>query len=494
MRPNILFALADDASYPFASAYGCDWVNTPYFDEVARRGLLFHRAYTPNAKCAPSRAAILTGRNSWQLEEAANHWCHFPSKFKSVTDTLVENGYHVGYTGKGWAPGEARHENGSPRDVIGPAYQKRKLTPPTQCISPIDYAANFEDFLDERLNRQPFFFWYGGNEPHRPYEYLSGSQVGKKRINDIDTVPPFWPDDERVRHDMLDHAFALEYFDSHLGRMLRKLEAIGELDNTLVIVTADNGMPFPRIKGQSYDFSNRLPMAMLWGDGIKDPGREVQDYLSFIDLAPTFLDLAGIEEGDTEMKPITGHSLRPLFENSDNAQRRDFVLVGKERHDIGRPKDAGYPMRGIVQEDYLYITNMEAVRWPAGNPETGYPNCDTSPTKTVVLEGRDTTESHVYWELCFGKRPAEELYNLANDRSCLHNLALDPKFKKIRNKLRIQLYATLASEGDPRIDGDDDIFDKYPYADQRYQGFYERFVSGECKLPPWVSESDVQLP
>ena len=96
VRPNILFCIADDASYPHMGAYGCDWVKTPGFDSVAKQGVLFTRGYTPNAKCAPSRACILTGRNSWQLEEAANHWCDFPAKFKSYSEALLDSGYFTG--------------------------------------------------------------------------------------------------------------------------------------------------------------------------------------------------------------------------------------------------------------------------------------------------------------------------------------------------------------------------------------------------------------
>jgi len=100
-RPNILLAIADDWSFGHASAYGCKWINTPAFDRVAREGLLFTRAYTPNAKCAPSRACLLTGRNSWQLEAACNHICFFPTKFKTYCEALAEHGYFVGKTTKG---------------------------------------------------------------------------------------------------------------------------------------------------------------------------------------------------------------------------------------------------------------------------------------------------------------------------------------------------------------------------------------------------------
>ncbi|HEX6984517.1 MAG TPA: sulfatase-like hydrolase/transferase, partial [Planctomycetaceae bacterium] len=240
-RPNVLFAIADDASYPHMGAYGCRWVATPGFDRVAREGLLFTRAYTPNAKCAPSRACVLTGRNSWQLEEAANHWCVFPPKFKVYTEALAEAGYAVGSTGKGWGPGVAKDADGGPRPLAGRPSQQRKAKPPTKASSNNDYAANFEDFLDAKPKDRPFCFWYGGQEPHRAYEYGSGVASGGKTPSDVDRVPGYWPDGETVRTDLLDYAYEIEHFDRHLARMLDALERRGELENTLVVVTADNG-------------------------------------------------------------------------------------------------------------------------------------------------------------------------------------------------------------------------------------------------------------
>src|SRR5687767_8709722 len=111
-RPNVLFAIADDWSFGHAGAYGARWVRTPAIDRVAREGLLFSRAYTPNAKCAPSRSILLTGRQSWQLEEAANHVPFFPLKFKTWVEALDDNGYFAGMTGKGWGPGVANDSQG----------------------------------------------------------------------------------------------------------------------------------------------------------------------------------------------------------------------------------------------------------------------------------------------------------------------------------------------------------------------------------------------
>ncbi|HAV62902.1 MAG TPA: heparan N-sulfatase, partial [Verrucomicrobiales bacterium] len=173
-QPNILFAISDDQSFPHAGAYGTKWVKTPAFDRVAREGLLFMRAYTPNAKCAPSRACILTGRNSWQLKEAANHIPFFPAEFRTWVEALGEHGYFTGMTAKGWSPGVANDADGKPRQMTGRPFNARKLQPPARAISGNDYAGNFEDFLAAAPKDRPWSFWYGCTEPHRGYEYGAG--------------------------------------------------------------------------------------------------------------------------------------------------------------------------------------------------------------------------------------------------------------------------------------------------------------------------------
>ncbi len=494
-RPNILFAISDDQSFPHASAYGTDWVKTPAFDRVADQGILFNRAYTPNPKCAPSRSIILTGRNSWQLEEAANHWPYFPQKFKVFTEVLEENGYFVGSTGKGWAPGVAETANGEQRHLAGKPFNEIKTTPPTSAISSTDYAANFEVFLDSRPGDQPFSFWFGGHEPHRAYEYQSGIEKAGKELRDIDEVPDFWPDSDSIRTDMLDYALEIEYFDQHLGRMLQLLEETGELDNTIVVVTSDNGMPFPRVKGQVYERSAHMPLAIMWADGIQNPGRVVDDFISFTDFAPTFIELAGLEWDQTGMQPTAGKSFTDILFSDKEGQidpGRNYVLLGKERHDIGRPYDWGYPIRGIINGDFLYLRNFKEDRWPAGNPETGYLNTDGSPTKTYILDNRTTNGMYHFWRMNFGQRPVEELYNIAEDPDCINNLADHLRYSEIKFELKEQLYQELRDQDDPRILGSGFVFDVYPYMDRANQNFYERFMNGEEMNTGWVNDSDFE--
>jgi N-sulfoglucosamine sulfohydrolase len=494
-RPNILFAIADDWSSGHASAYGSRFVKTPAFDRVAREGVLFTRAFTPNAKCAPSRAILLTGRNSWQLEEGANHIPYFPAKFKSWVEALGENGYFTGLTAKGWGPGVANDTEGKPRQMAGQPFNRRKLAPPAVGIGNNDYAANFQDFLDAAPRGRPWSFWYGSQEPHRAYEYGSGVAKGGKSPGDVDRVPGYWPDNETARNDMLDYAFEVEHFDRHLGRILATLEQRGLLENTIVIVTSDHGMPFPRVKGHAYEASNHVPLAVMWKQGIKTAGRKVDDYVSFADIAPTLIEIAGLKWSQTGMQPTSGRSLAEiLFSEKDGLidPARDHVLVGKERHDVGRPKDAGYPIRGIRKGDLLYLRNYEIDRWPAGNPETGYLDCDGGPIKTAILQARREGKERRHWQLAFGKRSAEELYDVSKDPDCITDLAADRKYMEVMQKLRQQMERELKAQGDPRMFGRGDLFNRYQYANAGERNFYERFMRGEKLKAGWVSESDFE--
>ena len=492
--PNILFAIADDWG-AHASAYGTKWVNTPHFDRVAKEGILFTRAFTPNAKCAPSRACILTGRNSWQLEAAANHICYFPAKFKGWGEALAENGWTVGHTMKGWGPGVATNALGQPRLMTGKPFNARRAAPPTTGISNNDYAGNFTDFLDASTPGKPWAFWYGAIEPHRAYEFGSGVAKGGKKLSDIDRVPAYWPDNDTVRNDMLDYAFEVEHFDRHLGRMLAELEKRGLLDNTLVIVTSDHGMPFPRGKGSAYEASNHVPLAARWPRGIAKAGRVVNDYVSFIDLAPTFIELAGLPWAKSGMAASPGRSLTDIFRSEKSGRvnpARDHVLIGMERHDIGRPGDVGYPIRGIVKDDVLFLQNFEPSRWPACNPETGYLNVDASPTKSLILDAHRLSSGDIPWALAFGKRPPEELFDLRKDPDCMTNLALGDTAKAQLAALKAQLHAELKQQGDPRMEGKGDVFDQYPHANKGHVNFYERFMKGEPLKAGWVKETDFE--
>lgn len=473
-RPNLLFVIADDWGSGHAGAYGCTWVKTPAFDRVAREGALFQNAFTNNPKCSPCRASILTGRNTWQLEEACDHFGIFPNKWAVYPDLFEKAGYHVGFTGKGWGPGDFK-AGGFTRNPAGPDYNRFREKPPYQGIAATDYARNFDDFLSKRQPGQPFCFWYGGHEPHRVYEPGSGIRAGRDP-SEV-TLPPYFPDNRAVRSDYLDYALEVEWYDSHLGKMLQKLEETGQLENTLIVVTSDHGEPFPRVKGQIYEKGFHIPLAVRWGKKIK-PGRVVDDFINVRDYAPTFLQAAGIEAPES----MTGRSFLDVLLSGKSGQTdpsRNRMLVGKERHDIGRPDDVGYPVRALRTPEYLYIRNFEPGRWPVGNPETGYRNCDDGPTKELILSHFDR-----YYTLCFGMRPSEELYQVEKDSDCLTNLADDPKYADVKNQLYQEMNDLLLKDQDPRILGRGAVFDSYKYQGNRshsYEEWLKHNGSGNAK-------------
>ena len=264
-RPNFLIAISDDQSYPYASAYGCSGIQTPAFDRIAEAGVLFHNAFTPAPGCSPMRAAFLTGRHIWQIEHAGTHASSFPKKYQTFQKRLEDHDYFVGFTGKGWGPGNWK-TSGRERNPAGPAFQKRKMKSPPG-IRATDYAANFEEFLAARPKAAPFSFWFGASEPHRAFGKGIGLANGMKLADAV--VPSFLPDTPEIRSDILDYCYEIQWFDRHLGRMLDLLEKRGELDNTIVIVTSDNGMAFPRAKANVYEYGIHMPLAIAWPASFK---------------------------------------------------------------------------------------------------------------------------------------------------------------------------------------------------------------------------------
>lgn len=476
-RPNILFIIFDDWGWQHSGAYGCSWVKTPNVDRLAREGVLFRNAFTSNPKCSPCRASMLTGRNTWQLEEAVCHSGIFPPKFAVYPDILEAAGYEVGLTGKGWGPGEFRL-NGRTRNPAGPAFDRFNVKPPATGIASTDYAKNFEAFLEKRSPDKPFCFWMGFKEPHRGYEAGSGAKAGKKP-EDV-TVPAYLPDIEIIRTDLADYAVEVEYADSHIGRTLAALEKHGVLENTLIVVTSDHGMPFPFVKGQIHEDGFHLPLVMRWGKGIK-AGRVVDDFINVRDLAPTYLELAGLKVHEQ----MTGKSLAAILKSEASGwiENRDVMLVGKERHDLGRPHDWGYPVRGIRTKDYLYVHNYFPDRWPVGNPETGFGNCDDSPSKSAII-----ALGGYYYELCFGKRQPDELYRIADDNDCVRSLAGDIAFKSTMDGLQSKMIQLLIEDSDPRALGNGTIFDTYKNVGSNRKKSYDHFLKNQKLVAPTASQ------
>ncbi len=465
-RPNVLVCIADDWSWPHASIANEPQVSTPTFDRIAREGLLFRQAYASAPSCTASRGALLTGQYHWRLKEAANLHSFLRSEFEVYPDVLARHGYHVGHTRKGWGPGR-QNMGGRTTNPAGPRF------------------ADFDDFLKRRKAGQPFCFWFGSVDPHRPYDQGSGARAGK--IASEVRVPSNLPDDPVVRGDILDYFLEIERFDREVGKILEKLGQVGELENTIVVMTADNGWPFPRGKATVYDAGTHVPLAIRWPAGIQKPGRTIDRLTSLTDLAPTFLEAAGVQG----LADRTGLSLMPVFAASDERDKpsdRNYLMTGMERHvacrDLGPGvPGGGYPMRAIRTNGHVLIRNFEPDRWPMGDWKSvkddgselpgfdrlaestfvAFGDCDASPTKARMVMNRNRPEFKPSFDSAFRKRPEWELYDLAKDPHQQKNLAQDPAASRIFEELKSALAREMIATRDPRATGGGAEFDRYEY-------------------------------
>jgi N-sulfoglucosamine sulfohydrolase len=451
-RPNVLVFITDDQAFPYASAYGSRLVRTPAFDRVAREGALFTQAFAASPGCSPSRAAFLTGRHPWQLREAGTHSSSFPADLPVLPDVLEAAGYAVGTTGKGWGPGDWKI-SGRKRNPAGPAFVGHEAATPPPGADKRDYTANFRDFLATVPAEQPFFFWLGTTEPHAPFS--PASLGGPSEADVAASIPEFLPDRPAVREDLRAYAAEIELADRHLAATLHALEMAGRLDNTLVIVTSDNGIPLPRGKANLYDAGTRVPLAIRWPAGVA-PGRTLEHVVSLLDITHTIYTATGV----TPPPGLVGRDLTPVLRTAAISLPTDgAVFTARERHSYARKDNLGYPARAVRTDRYLYIRNYAPDRWPAGDPQGaeksayGFYDIDETATKALFCTPQTSNDPVLdrFRELALGLRPAEELYDTAVDPGNLHNLATDSAHEGTLATLRNRLQAEQQRTGDLRL-------------------------------------------
>lgn len=433
--PNILVLMGDDWSWPHAGALGDPVVKTPTFDRLVMEGVLFNHAFVTSPSCTPSRFAIASGQYQWRLGSGENLGGSLPVDTPVYPELLQAAGYQIGFSRKGAQPSKHRHTG---RDPFGERFD------------------SFAKFFTEKKEGAPFCFWYGAGEPHRPYLAGTGEKAGLDPAKVV--VPPGLPDNETTRSDLCDYHERIQRFDRDAGRILKLLETTGELENTIVVMTGDNGMPFPRCKATLYDTGTRVPLVVRWGAKVKG-GRIIEDFVSLTDLAPSFLEAATL----TIPSSMTGRTLLPILRSGMSGRvepSRTHVIMGMEQHVFPNPS------RAIRTADFLYIRNFEPGKWKTGRGDGNPPvydfskrdwpkgaeafsyNIDPSPTKQWMLQHPDDPAS----KLCFSPRPEEELYDLRKDPGQLHNVAADKDHQTQRAWHRELLEAQLVASGDPRMD------------------------------------------
>ena len=509
-RPNVLFAFADDWGR-YASCYADgepgtpnDLVQTPNFDRIASEGVLFTRAFVNAPSCTPCRSSLLSGQYFWRTGRGAIlQGAIWDSAIPTYPLLLRDNGYHIGFTYKVWSPGSpanapygaganAYHKSGTRFNGFSQFVSKTKDIDAAKQTLLDEVRGNFRSFLGKRQSGQAFCYWFGPTNCHRKWIAGSGKRLWGLDPDDLKgKMPPFLPDVPIVREDFCDYLGEVQAFDAGLGVLLDEMKAIGELDNTLIIVSGDHGIPgFPNGKCNLYDFGVAVPLAIRWGNGaVAD--RVVDDFVCLPDLAPTIVEAAGL----TAPKVMTGRSLLKVLTSSAQGQvdpSRDHVIVGRERHVAAARTDRlPYPQRAIRTADYLYIRNFKPDRWPMGtaagfgqpsgplpnfatltnNTFSAFGDLDASPTKAWIATHRDSEAEQAFFQIAFGKRPAEELYDLKKDPHQTKNVAEQKSYRAVRVELEGRLMEELIATGDPRVTGDGTTFERPPFTEAfRRQG------------------------
>ena len=465
-RPNFLVVTTDDESWLERSAYGWSNIPSPRFDELAESGVLFNNGYTSAPSCAPARASLLAGRNFWELGAGAFIQAWVPDDLPLYPALLESAGYFTGATGKPWGPGLYLEGIGKPRDMVGTIYRDIRFEDRPSWLYPIDYAANFEAFLDDRPEGAPFCFWAGIFEPHAPWGEESWKRLEEEFGIALDEIPMpgFLPDTPGVRKERAGFLYEICLADRELGRLLDLLEERGLRENTLIVFAGDNGTTFriPRGKATPYDWASHIPMAVSWPARVPG-GRVVDDFVTSADLAPTLLEAAGLPVPDS----MTGRSYLDILLSGESGQvdpSRDFVVHGLEWH--GELPPYSRASRTIREGDWTYIINFgRQVRW-------GVPPRNQRPLSEFEAFAAEANASQLlgaypqhpdlrrFAEIYSEQPGREELYNLADDPWQMNNLAGDPRYADIQERLRQRMLAYLEETGDPRATGETETFEK----------------------------------
>jgi len=507
MKPNILFAFADDWGR-YASAYAQyegdkslnALINTPNFDRIAKEGALFTNAYVPAPSCTPCRSSVLSGQYFWQTGLGAIlHGAKWDESIPTYPLELEKAGYHIGHTYKVWSPGKTQN---APYGAERTQYQSAGNHYWRYALSATDKATehgiegakellysetrdNFNTFLNARPENTPFCYWWGPTNTHRKWQRGSGKNLWDLEPDDLKgRLPDFLPDVHEIREDVCDYLGECLAFDAGLGVLIKRLEETGELDNTLIVVSGDHGIPgFPRGKCNLYDIGCEVALAARWPQNIPE-GRVIEDFVNIMDLASTFLEAADVEIPNT----MSAKSLLPILKSEQEGQvdpDRTFVVTGRERHvSWSRDDYLPYPQRAIRTKDFLYIHNFAPNRWPMGDPKglddptteapsyeslsedtyVAYPDMDASPTKAWMIHHRAEERVQRAFELGFGKRPQEELFDLHADPYYMNNIASDPQYAEKKKELADKLMQVLHEQNDPRVVEEPCRFEHAPYA------------------------------
>jgi arylsulfatase A-like enzyme len=421
-RPNILVILSDDHSARVTGCYGNKDVRTPNIDKLAGKGMRFDRYYVTTPQCVPSRASLMTGRGPIDLQ-MTRFSAPLPREHRIYPEILREKGYFAGVAGRTY------HLDGSAKTGFsGKVFDQYKLRTFHERLDFVKAAGQreqilkqFREFLDAVPKGKPFVLQLCFSDPHRPLD-----NEGLKETHDPKkiTLPSFFPDTQLVREDFARYLDEVSRFDVDVGTILAELERHGLLDNTLVIVSGDNGGALFRGKGTLYDLGLRVPFIAHW-PGHVPANRNSAAILSGEDLAPTMLEAAGVPIP----KEMTGKSFLPLLKGKEVVPRQ-YVFAQRGAHGSGLPgNSAAFDLsRCVISERYKLIYN--ALGQLPYHPVDFANDPMWKELKRMHEDGKLAANlSKLYFAT---PRPMFELYDLKDDPDELRNLYASAEHAKVR--------------------------------------------------------------
>lgn len=414
-QPNVILIIGDDISWDDIGAYGHKTIKTPNLDNMAANGILFNNAHLTASSCSPSRASIITGRYPHNTDAEQLHWA-LPGEQVTVSEKLKAAGYWTAAAGK-WHLGEQVRDR---FDVVHEAlYGKGSLSG----------TGKWQQLLDERPKNKPFFLWLASWDAHRPFK--QESHPHQHQQSDV-KLPPYYPATELYLNDFVDYYDEVSRFDHDIGNVVKKLEQQGILENTLIIVMADNGRPYARDKSTLYDSGIKTPF-IVYGLEQVAKGKVSESIISAIDIAPTILELANVEISPS----FEGKSFAKLLANPETPLRK-YAFSERNWHDF---EDHG---RSVRSQQYRYIRN-------------NYNDLPATPSA-------DTVYHETWWELnrlyqqgaltkdqarpFLAPRPKEELYDIINDPYELNNLATNKAYAAVLKEHSEALNSWIKETGD----------------------------------------------
>jgi arylsulfatase A-like enzyme len=450
-KPNILFLLSDDHSYPYLSCYGDTNVKTPVLDKLAAEGIKFHRMFTGAPQCVPSRACYLTGKSP-VAARMTRFSAALPRDEVTIPELLRDKaGYYTGICGRSF------HLDGSAQPpAIARIYAEHKLKTFADRVDFLQgsgdaqVAEQLDKFLEAKPAEKPFFMWANFSDPHHVWNAPAKYRPDPAKLK----VPGHLPDLPGVREQLADYCAEVNRLDETIGSVLAVLEKRGLRDKTLIVFAGDNGQALPHGKGSLYDPGSNVPFLVSW-PGVVKAGGESRALVSGEDLAPTLLAAAGVEAD----KKMTGVSILPLLKGESFTPRK-YIYVERGPHGsapvtvnaTSSPYDLG---RAVRSERYKFIYNCTP--WIPYGPVDSASGALWKEMQAAQEAG--TLPAPLAKTYFTTPRPVYELYDLQSDPSELENLSGKPEVAEVERELREKLAEKMILDQDylplPALLGED---------------------------------------